>query len=104
MTTNTTTTDLSEFGPYERSLLIDLLTAWDKQGLPSEFDNDEVVPMMNRLSGCVFLTNSDYQTCMMNDDKLEMWHNCCNCGHEGFTEDCQLNEDGCNVCNLIEEV
>jgi hypothetical protein len=40
---------------------------------------------------------------MMNGDKLEMWHNCSNCGHEGFAEDCQLNEDGCNECNEVEE-
>lgn len=99
-----TTTDLAQFGSRERWMLVELLTAWDKQGLPQEFYDDEVRPMMNRNSGEVFLTNADYQTCMMNGNKLEMWHNCPNCGHEGFAEDCQLNDEGCNECQDESEV
>ena len=98
-----TTTDLSKFGSRERRLLVELLTAWDKQGLPHNFYDEDVVPIMNTNSGCVFLTNSEYQTAMMNGNKLEMWHNCPNCGHEGFAEDCQLNDDGCNECMEYEE-
>lgn len=98
-----TTTNLSDFGARERGLLIDLLQAWEDQGLPEEFYEEEVHAMMNRNSGCVFLTNSDYQTAMMNGDKLEMWYNCGNCGHEGFAEDCQLNDEGCNCCNEPED-
>lgn len=103
MTQDITTTDLAQFCSRERWLLVELLTAWDKQGLPDEFFDDEIRPMMNRNSGCVFLTNSEYQTAMMNGDTLEIWHDCPNCGHEGFAEDCQLNEDGCNECNAQEE-
>ncbi len=99
-----TTTDLADFGSRERWLLVELLTAWDKQHLPEEFFDDEVRPMMNRNSGNVFLTNSEYQVCIMNDDKLEMWHTCFECGHEGFQEDCQLNDNGCNECNPIEVI
>lgn len=98
ITTTTTTTNLADFGSWERNLLIDLLIAWKEQGLPKDFYQDEVIPMMNRNSGCVFLTNSEFQHAMMNGDKLEMWHNCPNCGHEGFAEDCQLNDEGCNDC------
>ncbi len=96
---NITTTNLAEFGYEERRELIELLQAWNKQGLPEDFYDNEVVPMFNKKSGCVFLTNSDYQAAMMNGNKLEIWHNCPNCGHEGFAEDCQLNDDGCNECN-----
>ena len=93
-----TTTDLADFGLRERALLIDLLQAWGEQGLPEDFSQDEVVPMMNKNSGSVFLTNSEFQCACMNGDKLESWYNCPNCGHEGFHEDCQLNENGCNEC------
>ena len=97
-----TTTNLADFGSRERFMLIQLLQAWQNQGLPDDFYNDEVVPMMNRQSGNVFLTNSEYQVAMIDDnDKLSMWHTCHECGHEGFQEDCQLSEDGCNECNEI---
>lgn len=93
-----TTTNLADFGSREREMLIELLIAWRDQGLPEDFYMDEVIPMFNRNSGSVFLTNSEYQVAMMNGDKLEMWHYCPNCGHEGFEEDCQLNDEGCNEC------
>ena len=97
-TQDITTTDLADFGSSERRVLVELLVAWREQGLPEGFWEDEIRPMMNRNSGNVFLTNSDYQVAMMNGSKLEIWHNCGNCGHEGFQEDCQLNEEGCNEC------
>ncbi len=92
------TTDLADFGSRERHMLCDLLNAWNTQGLPDDFDDNEVRAMMNRNSGSVFLTNSEYQVAMLNGDKLESWYNCPNCGHEGFTEDCKLNEEGCDEC------
>lgn len=94
----TTTTDISKFGSRERWLLVELLIAWDRQDLPDGFYDDEVTPMMNLISGNVFLTNSDYQVAMMNDNKLELWHSCINCGNEGFKEDCQIEDDYCNEC------
>lgn len=93
-----TTTDVAHFGSRERAMLIDLLVAWRDQGLPIEFESDGVTPMLNRNSGHVFLTNSQYQVAMMNGDKLEIWHICFNCGHEGFAEDCQINDESCNEC------
>lgn len=93
-----TTTDLSDFSSDERYDLVQLLNAWRYQGLPSDFYQDEVVPMMNKNSGNVFLTNSEYQVAMMNGNKLEIFHSCSNCGHEGFSDECQLNSDGCNEC------
>jgi hypothetical protein len=94
-----TTTNLADFGYSEREELIRLLRAWHEKGLPEDFYNDQVTAMFNRNSGCVFLTNNDYQAAMMNGNKLETWYNCSNCGHEGFKEDCQLNDEGyCNEC------
>lgn len=100
---NTTTTDISKFGSRERWMLVELLTAWDKHGLPEDFYDDEVTAMMNMNSGNVFLTNSEYQVSMMNGGKLESWYSCPNCGHEGFSEDCQLNDEGCNECKTKED-
>lgn len=97
-----TTTNLADFGFHEREELIQLLRAWHIQGLPKDFVEDEVLPMFNRNSGHVFLTNSEYQTCMMNGNNLEIWNNCFECGNEGFEEDCKLNEKGCNHCNCGE--
>jgi hypothetical protein len=98
-----TTSDLADFGFFERAALITLLQAWFNQGLPFGFQDKGVVPMLNKNSDHVFLTNSDYQTAMMNGDKLELWHDCSYCGNEGFEEDCQLNDEGCNICNPKEE-
>lgn len=98
-----TTTNLADFGARERRLLIDLLQAWEEQGLPEEFCEEEVQVMMNRNSGNVFLTNSECQCSMMNGKALKLWYYCGNCGHEGFAEDCQLNEEGCNCCNEPED-
>lgn len=94
-----TTTDLAEFGYDERRELVKLLNAWEEQGLPDDFAEDRVKPMFNKSSGKVFITNEDFQVAMMNGDKLEIWHHCFECGHEGFQETCQLNDDGCNECS-----
>ncbi len=83
----TVTSDLGKFGNRERGMAEDLLREWNNGNLPDEFIDDEVSIAMNMNSGCVFLTNSEYQTAMMNGDNLEMWYNCPYCGHEGFKED-----------------
>lgn len=97
-TQNITTTNLADFGTREFNLLIDILQAWRNQGLPHDFHDHEVVPMLNTNSGHVFLTNEDYQVAMINGNKLEIWYSCPNCGNEGFIENCKLNDDGCNEC------
>lgn len=98
-----TTTDLTQFGTREIAEVEELFRAMRIQGLPDDFWNDGVHPMLNMYSGNVFLTNSNYEVAMMNGDKLESFYHCSNCGHEGFADECQLNEDGCNECCLIEE-
>lgn len=84
-----TTTDLSRFGYRERKMTRELLQAWEDQGLPEDFGDEEVTVMFNFYSGNVFLTNSEYQTAMLNGDMLESFYNCPNCGNEGFD-----NENG----------
>jgi hypothetical protein len=90
------TSDLSQFGSRERDMLIELLTSWRVQGLPSDFDDDQVIPMMNKNSGNVFLTNSNYDVAMMNGNKLESFYSCHQCGHEGFLE--EMDHDGNSDC------
>lgn len=86
-----TTTDFSKFGHRERKLAIALLTAWNEQGLPEDFGDNEVVMMFNSHSGAVFLTNSDCLVAMMNGDKLEIFYTDFETGEEGFIN--ELSEE-----------
>lgn len=94
-----TTTDFSEFGNRERRMATELLNAWETQGLPDDFWDDEVTIMMNFGSGNVFLTNSEFQVAMMNGNKLESFYVTPYEGHEGFKDELQeldresLNQD-----------
>ena len=67
---NTVTSDIAKFGARERAILVELLEAWSRDGLPSDFYDENVQPMFNLNSGYVFLTNAEYQTAMMEDGKL----------------------------------
>lgn len=81
---NITTSDFAKFGHRERKLAERLLKAWNTQGLPKDFHEDEVVIIMNTASGNVFLTNSDFQMAMMNGNKLESFYTDFETGEEGF--------------------
>jgi hypothetical protein len=83
----TTTTDLTKFGYRERKLAENLLKAWREQGLPEDFYEDKITIMFNTHSGCVFLTNSEYQIAKLNDDKLESFYTDFETGEEGFKEE-----------------
>lgn len=89
-----TTTDLNDFGTRELEMLRDILNAMLKDGIPEDFEGKNIVPMLNLNSGNVFLTNDEFQVCMMNGDKLESWYNCPECGYEGFMEDMEAVEAG----------
>lgn len=82
-----TTTDFSDFGYREREEAKELLKAWSEQGLPEDFEDDNVTIMMNLESGYVFLTNDNYQVAMLNGDKLESFYTLPYGGEEGFAED-----------------
>ena len=93
------TTDLKDFGSRERNEVIKLFTEWNSNGLPEEFYEDGVEVAFNTDSGFVFLTNEDFQVCMMNGDDLEMFYSCGECGNEGFKED----HDFCTACSNCSE-
>ena len=92
-----TTTNLSDFGYRELIMLEELLKAMREQGLPDDFYNDEVHPMMNQSSGNVFLTNSDYQVAMLNGDKLESFYFLSYHGNEGFLDELIEEYDNGNI-------
>lgn len=71
----------------ERRMALDILNAWDSQGLPDDFYDDGVKFAMNRNSGHVFLVNSDYQCAVMNGDKLESFYTTPYNGVEGFWDE-----------------
>ncbi len=86
-----TTTDFSKFGYRERKLAENLLKAWNEQGLPEDFYNDQVTIMFNTHSGFVFLTNAEFQVAMINGDWLESFYTDPETGEEGFKE--ELSEE-----------
>lgn len=87
--TNVYTENLNDIisNSRERALAIELLQAWGKQGLPSDFYEEGVKVAMNRNSGNVFLVNEEYQCAMMNGDKLESFYTSPYDGHEGFIDE-----------------
>ena len=85
-----TTTDLSEFGFRELRMAATLLTAYCDN--PPDYLTDGVQVMFNAHSGCVFLTDEDYNVAMMNGDTLEPFFSCPECGGEGFAEDMPDND------------
>jgi len=93
-----TINDFSKFGYRERKMAEHLLHAWNEQGLPDDFINDEVSIIMNTHSGNVFLTNSDFQVAMMNGDKLESFYTDFETGEEGFRD--ELSEESLERLNL----
>ena len=92
-----TTTNLSDFGYRELAMLEDLLKAMREQGLPDDFYDEEVHPMMNQNSGNVFLTNSEYQVAMMNGDKLESFYFLSYHGNEGFLDELLIDYKNGNI-------
>ena len=98
-----TTTNLAEFGYREKKMAAELLTGMC-QGLPDDFDDNEVTVMMNTSSGNVFLTNSDFQVAMMNGDKLESFYSCPECGHEGFKEEMEHGEGNAECRRYLRDI
>ena len=80
-----TITDLSAFGFRELKMAAKLLTAYCQD--PPDFLGHGIHLMMNTYSGCVFLTDEDFNVAMMNGDRLEQFHVCPECGAEGFADD-----------------
>ncbi len=66
------TENLSEFGYRELKEAGKLLTAISN-GLPDDFYSDGIKVAFNMNSGYVFLTNSDYQVAMYDDESKELY-------------------------------
>jgi hypothetical protein len=85
---NVVTSDFSEFGQVEleeagRLLLnIKKIDAWP----PVEVN-------FNKMSGFVFITDSDYRVWMMNGGEIEEFFTCPECGCEGFKDEIDCHED-----------
>lgn len=84
---DTLTSNLAHFGARERAILVELLQAWERGGLPLDFDSDEVVPMFNRSSGYVFLTNASYEVALVQGGELVSHYWLSYEGHEGTLEE-----------------
>ena len=69
MSNDVYTEDLADFGYREQDIAKDIFEAWKKNGLPEDFENEGVKLGFNRNSGYVFLTNSEYQVAMVEEDK-----------------------------------
>lgn len=74
-------------GADTRNKLRDLLDAWDKQGLPNDFYDDNARIAYNYVSKNIFIVNNDSQTAMLNNGKLESFYYLPVDGHEGFLGD-----------------
>ena len=83
------TQDLSKFGYRELDMAADLLKALANS--PPDFLEDGITLEFNPNSGSVFIYDNEFNTAMMNGDKLEQWFYCHECGAEGFKED--FNDD-----------
>lgn len=95
------TENLADFGYREIEMLTEVLNAWVKNGLPDGFYNSGVKPAMNKLSGCVFLVNDDYQVAMMNGESLEIYHTLPYSGIEGFMSDILEENDFDDLHEMI---
>lgn len=84
---NIVTNDLREFGRRELALAGELLIALHTVNDKTQRLDDGVQVFMNKNSGYVFLSDENYNVAMMNGHILEDWHNCPDCGQEGFLED-----------------
>ena len=93
------TNDLSQFGIRELNLAADLLKAYVKE--QPEFLGEGVQVWSNMNSGYVFLSDNDYNVAMLNeDDKLEQFFSCPECGQEGFKEEFDKKSE-CAECRKI---
>jgi len=88
----TNTQDISKLGYREIDQLADLLKAYADNPNDSGL-GDDVKWEYNPNSDNLFLVDSDCNVAMMTDGKLEEFHTCSYCGHEGFAEDFREREE-----------
>ena len=90
--------DFADFAEYEFDTAIELLIQYkNKKETFKNFYHKGVKPFVNKDSGKVFLSNSEYQVLMLNPEgNLEEFYSCPECGFEGFQD--ELVEDGNDCC------
>ena len=71
----------------ERYEVLQIINAWNHNGLPSNFYEDNVRLAFNKNSGYVFLVNDDCQVAMMNGNNLECFYTSPYDGREGFIDE-----------------
>lgn len=96
------TQDLSEFGYIELDEAGTLLKAYADN--PYVLNGSNINVEFNPNSGNVFLVDGDYNVAMMNGDNLELFYSCPICGHEGFLEDMEHNEDNKECQEYLNEI
>jgi hypothetical protein len=90
------TRDLSEFGHQERIIAGELLSTLNTNKDKTKFLGSNVSVEFNTYSGCVFLVDEDFNVAMMNDEFLEDFHTCPECGGEEVSSD--FREYNTNKC------
>lgn len=81
------TENLADFGYREQDEAKEIFSAWKKNGLPQDFENDGVRLAFNMNSGYVFLTNNEYQVAMSDGDELYSFYTSPYEAREGSFED-----------------
>ena len=71
----------------ERYKVLQIINAWNHNGLPSNFYEDNVRLAFNKNSGNVFIVNDDCQVAMMNGNNLECFYTSPYDGREGFIDE-----------------
>ena len=89
--------DLSNFGYLEISQIAEVLQAYASGNVKDEIEPPIKVGY-NGGSVLAFIIDADNRTYMINDDKLEEWYTCGNCGKEGFLEEFKIYETNCKDC------
>lgn len=95
--TNPVTHDLREFGLRELKRASMLLESYKSGKDKTQFLGDDVRVCFNKNSGYVFLTDSDYNTAMLDDRLfLQDFLYCPECGYEELSSD--FRENAINNC------
>lgn len=89
-----TTTNLYDFGLREIEIAAIILREYSNGNYCHPFWSGEGVQLyMNKLSGFVFLSDSEYNVLMLNNDKLEPFYTLPHSGIEGFLDEILIDEN-----------
>ena len=75
--------------------ICELFAAYQK----SDIELSNIILCYSARSGCLFLSDDNYDSYMVNSDgKFEQWINCQNCNNQGFKSDMKINGEYCSEC------